>query len=229
MVSRLRELWSRLRGSRPTRDEARRHSLDPEAKDAGPVPARLIVGLGNPGDEYAETRHNIGFRVVERLADRSGGVWRLDAGLDARIARAEIAGLECVLLAPQTFMNRSGASVAAALARWPGLDPARDLLVVYDDLDLPTGRIRLRPSGGAGGHRGIGDILDQLETKAVPRLRFGVGHPGSRDAVLGWVLSPFPESEESAVADGVDRAADAIELAICEGLAAAMGQFNRSP
>lgn len=228
-MSRLREFWSRLRGSRSTRVEAEGEPAGPIRPDSGRVPARLIVGLGNPGDQYVATRHNIGFRVVERLADRAGVGWRLDPGLDAQVARAEIAGLDCLLLAPQTFMNRSGTSVAAACARWPGLDPTSDLLVVYDDLDLPTGRIRLRPSGGAGGHRGIGDILERLDTRAVPRLRFGVGHPGTREGVLDWVLSPFPAEQARVVASSVEHAADAVEMALGEGLVAAMGQFNASP
>jgi len=95
-----------------------------------------------------------------------------------------IAGIDCALLEPMTFMNRSGKSVQAALAGWPHLLPERDLLVVYDDLDLPTGRLRLRPGGGAGGHRGMADLVRALETTAIPRLRFGIGHPGRRSAVV---------------------------------------------
>ncbi len=228
VMGRLRAAWWRLRGLRPARVEAEGEPADPIVDGSAMAPLRLIVGLGNPGDAYAATRHNIGLRVVERLAERAGAAWRLDPGLDARIARVGIGGLDCLLVAPQTFMNRSGASVAAACARWPGLDPASDLLVVYDDLDLPTGRIRLRPGGGAGGHRGIGDILDRLETREVPRLRFGVGHPGTREGVLDWVLSPFPADEERVVEASIDRAADAIERVLAEGLTVAMGQFNGS-
>ena len=227
-MSRLRELWLRLRGSRPARAGSDREPVGPAATGSDEAPAHLVVGLGNPGGQYAATRHNIGFRVVERLAHHAGATWWTDPVLDARIARAEIAGVDCLLLAPQTFMNRSGASVAAAFARWPSLDPERDLLVVYDDLDLPTGRIRLRPSGGAGGHRGIGDILARLGTRAVPRLRFGVGHPGTREGVLDWVLSPFSAEEEAVVAASVDRVAEAIGLALGDGLEVAMGQFNGS-
>jgi PTH1 family peptidyl-tRNA hydrolase len=125
-------------------------------------------------------------------------------------------------------MNRSGTALVAALERWPELDPSTDLLIVYDDLDLPTGRLRLRPSGGGGGHRGIGDILLELDTKQIPRLRFGVGHPGSADAVIGWVLERFGSEEESSVLpDALARAADAIEMTIREGVTPAMGQFNQ--
>ncbi len=190
-------------------------------------PTRLVVGLGNPGPKFAATRHNVGSRIIERLADRHACAWRLDRDLDARIAHAEIAGQACALLLPQTFMNRSGASIAAAVERWPTLEAETDLLVVYDDMDLPTGRIRLRPSGGAGGHRGIGDILLELDSKQGPRLRFGVGHPGSSDQVLDWVLQPFsPEEESTLLVAAVDRAADAIEATLGQGIKVAMGQFN---
>ena len=203
-----------------------------------PDPTRLIVGLGNPGPEYGPTRHNIGFRVLDELVNRAGVSWTADAGLDARVAQVELAGEPCLLIQPQTFMNRSGASVMAALARWP-LAPDAALLIVFDDLDLPPGRIRLRPKGGGGGHNGIGDILAQLDSKAVPRLRFGVGHPndsgsdsdsGSRSepvSVIDWVLAPFPEAEETHVLpEAIGRAADAIEMFVEKGIERTMGEFN---
>lgn len=216
-MQRVRQLWGRFFG-------ARQESARP--------PTRLIVGLGNPGSKYEATRHNIGFRIVETLADRHRGgqcgEWRNDRALDAKISFVEIEGEVCLLLEPQTFMNRSGAALLAALERWPELDPQTDLLIVYDDLDLPTGRIRLRPSGGGGGHRGIGDILLELDTKEIPRLRFGVGHPGAARDVIDWVLQPFGVEEESTVLpDALARAADAIEMTIREGVTPAMGQFNR--
>jgi len=212
-MRRIREFWTRLRGPRSEPLQA---------------PSRLIVGLGNPGAEYQATRHNIGFRVVEQLADRAGGQWRTESSLDARVAAVELAGVPCLLVEPQSFMNRSGRTVAAACERWPGLDPATDVIVIYDDLDLPTGRIRLRPSGGGGGHRGMGNVLDELETKAIPRLRFGVGHPGPKGAVIDWVLAPFAADEEAGLDAALARAADAIEVAVREGLPVAMGQFNSS-
>jgi PTH1 family peptidyl-tRNA hydrolase len=211
-VQRVRQLWDRLRGAH--QESARR-------------PTRLVVGLGNPGPKYAATRHNAGFRVVETLAKRFGGEWCADRSLDARIARVDIEGEHCVLVQPQTFMNRSGAALLSVLEHWPELDPKTDLLVVYDDMDLPTGRIRLRPNGGGGGHRGIGDILTELGTKEIPRLRFGVGHPGSSSEVIDWVLDCFSPMEESTVLpDALGRAADAIEMTIREGITPAMGQFN---
>ena len=211
-MQRVRQLWVRIFG-------ARRESVPP--------PTRLIVGLGNPGSKYEPTRHNVGFRIVEKLADRHRGVWHDDPGLAAKTSHVEIEGEVCLLVEPQTFMNRSGTALLALLERWPELDPRTDLLVVYDDLDLPTGRIRLRPSGGGGGHRGIGDILLELDTKEIPRLRFGVGHPGSAGDVIDWVLAPFAvEEEATALPAALERAADAIERTIRDGVTAAMGQFN---
>lgn len=191
------------------------------------APDRVVLGLGNPGPEYALTRHNAGFRVVEHLAARHDATWSDAPALDARVARPDLDGLDCLLVEPLTFMNRSGRTAAAIADRWPALDFATQALVVFDDLDLPVGRIRLRGEGGGGGQRGMTDILDALETRAVPRLRFGVGHPGaSGQAVIDWVLSPFDPADADLVAETVDRAANAIEVALRDGLAAAMGRFN---
>lgn len=192
-----------------------------------PAPSMLVIGLGNPGPNYAATRHNVGFRVVEALARGHGGEWIDDPGCQARCAHVEVAGRSVVLLEPQTFMNRSGLSVVTALARWPALDPATDLLVVYDEVDLPIGRIRLRPKGGSGGHNGIGDVLDRLGSPEVPRLRFGVGHPGRASEVIDWVLGPFSDAEESEVLPpAIEGATRAIEAVVGEGVSAAMGRFN---
>ena len=199
----------------------------PAARGTLPVPDALIVGLGNPGPQYSATRHNVGFWIVERLAERAGEVWRDEPDLEALVACIELGGQQCLLMKPQTFMNRSGATVQAACERWPELDPTTALIVLYDDMDLPTGRIRLRPKGGNGGHNGIGDILNALETKAISRLRFGVGHPGAEGPpVIDWVLSAFSEEEAEVLEVAVDRAADAIGVALESGLVAAMGQFN---
>jgi PTH1 family peptidyl-tRNA hydrolase len=186
-----------------------------------------VVGLGNPGARYAATRHNVGFRVVERLAARHGTVFEASQALAGRVARLVVGGLDCALLEPETFMNRSGESVAAALARWPELAPERDLLVVYDDLDLPLGRLRLRPGGSAGGHRGIADIARALATNTLPRLRFGIGHPGSAAAVADWVLEPFlAEEEAERLPAAIDRAAEAVVCVLTDGLGTAMDRFN---
>lgn len=191
------------------------------------MPERLVVGLGNPGREHAATRHNVGFRVVETLAARAGVGFEADAALAGRVAGIAIGGRPCVLLEPATFMNRSGRAVLAALERWPMLAPQRDLLVVYDDLDLPPGRLRLRPSGRSGGHRGLSDIVQALGTEAVPRLRFGIGHPGAKTGVVDWVLEPFTAEDEAGwLPAAIERAADAVVAFVEDGLIAAMGRFN---
>jgi PTH1 family peptidyl-tRNA hydrolase len=220
----IRSLWHRLWGRS---EDSAGASTPPQLSSVSPAPTRLILGLGNPGPEYAATRHNIGFRVVDVLADRAGGEWARLPSLDALGCRVEIHSESCLLLKPQTFMNRSGEVVRAALQLWPGLRPSADLLVVYDELDLPTGRLRLRPRGGSGGHRGIANILDELDNKEIARLRVGVGHPGSAAAVVDWVLECFSEEEEAILLpELLARAADSIETAIREGVTVAMGQFN---
>ncbi len=168
--------------------------------------------------------------MLEVLAARAEVPWRDDGALRARVADVVLAGQPCLLLAPQTFMNRSGESVRAALARHPDLAAERDLLVVYDDLDLPPGRLRLRPGGRAGGHRGMADIVRVLETESIPRLRFGIGHPGSAAGVVDWVLEPFDPLEEAEILPvALERAADALVCVVEEGFAAAMSRFNASP
>jgi len=191
------------------------------------VPDRVVLGLGNPGSEYEATRHNAGFRVVEHLAARHGAAWISAPAFDARVARADVGGLDCLFVEPQTFMNRSGRTAAAIAARWPSLDFSAHVLVVFDDLDLPLGRIRLRSEGGGGGQRGMSDILDALGTRALPRLRFGIGHPGaSGQAVIDWVLAPFGAEDAALLEETTARAATAIEVALHDGLAAAMGRYN---
>lgn len=191
------------------------------------APSRVVVGLGNPGAQYAATRHNAGFRVLDCLAARRDAVWQDDVGLSARVAEIEIDGRPLLLAQPTTFMNRSGESMARVLERWPELMPESDLLIVCDDLDLRLGRIRLRPAGGSGGHRGLADIFDRLGTKMVPRLRFGIGHPGRAAKVIDWVLQPFDAQEEHELLPVMlDQAADAIEAVSREGVEVAMGRFN---
>lgn len=228
MASWLRRIRDRLFGAPESspRGSVRAGDDAPQASPE-PAPRKLVVGLGNPGPEYAATRHNVGFRVLECLASRADGRWHPDSDLESVLCRIEIAGQPIALLQPQTFMNRSGDAVAAALERWPALDVETDLLIVFDDLDLPTGRIRLRPAGGGGGHNGIGDILAQQGTKAISRLRFGVGHPGESGPVIDWVLSPFSEAEEREILpEAIEWAADAVEAVIGEGVERAMGRFN---
>jgi PTH1 family peptidyl-tRNA hydrolase len=194
---------------------------------------KLVVGLGNPGPRYAGTRHNAGFRVLERLAERRG-VPLEEGRFEGRfgsgwLPATEGPGVALGLLEPLTFMNRSGAAVAQALEALPVGDPAEDLLVVLDDVDLPFGRLRLRSSGGAGGQRGLADVIAVLGRQDFPRLRFGIGRPETDLETTGWVLSPFAPDEASRLAGRLDAAAEAIELALLEGLSAAMNRFNRDP
>jgi PTH1 family peptidyl-tRNA hydrolase len=191
---------------------------------------KLVVGLGNPGKRYARTRHNVGWRVAERFAD--------DCGL--RIDRDEHGGrfgrgtlrcggraLEVGVLEPQDFMNLSGDAVAEALAALPVEDVRSDLLVVFDDVDLPFGRLRLRPGGGAGGHRGLTHLIERLGRNDFPRLRFGVGRGPAGTDTAAWVLEPFSTDEETALPALVARAAQALAGALCDGVATAMNTWNR--
>ena len=183
--------------------------------------ARLILGLGNPGERYRDTRHNAGFLVVEELARRWG------VGLDRRECNAFVGGVETLLAEPQTYMNRSGWA-ARCLAETHGLDPA-DVLVVYDEVALPLGKLRLRKSGSPGGHRGLESVIENLRTDQVPRLRLGVSPedgPPRGDDLVEFVLSPFPPEQREDVDAMVRRAADACEVWLKEGADAAMARFN---
>jgi PTH1 family peptidyl-tRNA hydrolase len=186
---------------------------------------KLIVGLGNPGPRYARTRHNVGLRVLEAVGGRAGVA--LDARRFAgRFGEGMLGGELVGLLAPETFMNRSGEAVAQALAELPVADPARELLVIFDDADLPLGRLRLRARGSSGGHNGLADVLDRLGSEEVPRLRFGIGRPAEPRDTVAWVLEPFTPGEEDLLALAIPRAADAVECFVREGAAAAMNRFN---
>jgi PTH1 family peptidyl-tRNA hydrolase len=188
---------------------------------------KLVVGLGNPGPRYAGTRHNVGFRVVEAVAARHR-IELSESHFDGRFGCAPAGGLEdrrLAVLEPETFMNRSGSSVAEAVGDLE-LDPSRDLLVVFDDVDLPFGRLRMRGHGGDGGHNGLGDVLTWLETRDVPRLRVGVGRADGPMDTRDWVLGGFSAEEEAALPDLLERAADAIDCFVAEGVVAAMNRFN---
>ena len=188
----------------------------------------LLVGLGNPGVEYALTRHNIGFRVIDELARRCGVRLKQTVG-EALSVQTSLAGQKVVLACPQTYMNRSGIAVKALLRHY-SLEVAR-LLVFYDDLDLPLGRLRLRPSGGSGGHRGMESLIGLLGTHNFPRLRLGVGREylAGEEAVADYLLTPFSAAEEESVHDVVSRAAAAAELYLRGGMDAAMNRCNPSP
>lgn len=186
---------------------------------------KVIVGLGNPGPSYARTRHNVGFWVIDRVAERhrmrfSGREYK------SRAARGRIGEEGVLLLKPETFMNASGEAVGRA-RRALRLDP-QSFVVVYDDLDLALGRVRVRANSGAGGHHGVESVIEALGSKAFPRVRVGVGRPGGQDPI-DYLLEP-PAAEESAVLrDSVELAADAVETILREGLVQAMNRFNGRP
>ena len=165
---------------------------------------RLVVGLGNPGPEYAETRHNAGFWFCERLARELGASFSRESRYHGLVAKVRIAGADLWLLMPQTFMNRSGQSVQA-LARFFRVAPA-EMLVVHDELDLPPGQMRLKFGGGLGGHNGLKDITSHLGTQDYWRLRIGIGHPGDRDLVTDYVLKRARREEQ----DEIDACLDAM-------------------
>lgn len=178
----------------------------------------LLVGLGNPGREYAETRHNIGFRLLDRVADREGATWRAEKKWEAEIARSGA----LLLCKPLTYMNLSGDAVRAA-AHFYKLQTSQ-ILVALDDLALPLGKLRLRPRGSSGGHNGLNSIIDALGTREVARLRIGIGAaPGE---ATGHVLGRFALEERDAVAQSLDRALAAIDCVQTHGLEAAMNSFN---
>jgi peptidyl-tRNA hydrolase, PTH1 family len=198
-------------------------SQEPEPEDDRDMAsgAHIIIGLGNPGRQYRNTRHNIGFMVIEELARRGGG------GSSRRRFRSEVldtrlpAG-KVILAQPQTYMNESGHAVRE-IRNWYRADPER-ILIVVDDLDLPFGQLRLRERGSAGGHNGLKSITEQLGTQEFPRLRIGIGR-GSYKA-KAHVLSNFTPEEKPHVPTIVDAAADAVELWMREGSVAAMNEIN---
>lgn len=186
---------------------------------------KLIVGLGNPGSEYDRTRHNAGYLALDRVARRHapGDVPR--ARFAGVAIEARLPADRCLLLKPTTYMNRSGQSVGQAL-RYYKLDPAEDLLVLVDDIALPSGTIRLRPSGGAGGHNGLADIERALGGSTYPRLRIGIDPSPPFMDQADYVLGRFTDEQWAAVDSALDRAADAVELFVAEGVTAAMNRFN---
>lgn len=187
---------------------------------------KLIVGLGNPGLEYERTRHNAGFMALDELARRHavGGIPR--SKFHAAVLDATIAGEKCLLVKPTHYMNRSGMSVGEAI-RFYKLEPSEDMLVLVDEVALPVGEVRLRPSGSDGGHNGLADIDRILGGAEYPRLRIGVGAVPKFMARADWVLSRFMSEEKADVERGIKAAADATELALSEGFDAAMNTFNR--
>ncbi len=188
------------------------------------TPLRLIVGLGNPGAEHLRTRHNAGFWFVDALAAREGLRWGMESKLRGETARLTLGGQALWLLKPMTFMNASGASVAAALRYWK-IEPEQ-MLVVHDDLDLPAGTARLKFDGGHGGQNGLRDLFAQLGHGRFHRLRIGIGHPGSKDRVLGWVLGRPSVSDEAAMLRAIGNALEVLPLAVAGDFDAAMQRLH---
>jgi PTH1 family peptidyl-tRNA hydrolase len=184
---------------------------------------RTVVGLGNPGERYRRTRHNVGFMVVDVLAARAG----VDAGRtehDAWVAETKLAGQAVILVKPLGFMNRSGAPVAKLLGGrgWE----ASDLIVVEDDIALPLGTLRVRARGGHGGHNGLRSIIDTVGSGDFPRIRVGIQKGDLPADLAEFVLSDFPEEDVLVVQDIIGRAADAVECVLGQGVAEAMNRFN---
>lgn len=184
----------------------------------------LIVGLGNPEAKYLETRHNIGFQVIDAIANKYN--ISVDTGKHkGLIGKGIIEGEKVVLLKPLTYMNQSGESVAAAL-RFYKLDPAEDLIVIYDDISLSVGQLRIRPKGSAGGHNGIKNILAYLGTDCFKRIRFGVGEKPKGWDLADYVLGHFNKEEMEDILAGIVQAVEAAETIITKGVEQAMNQYN---
>ena len=181
---------------------------------------RLVAGLGNPGAEYEQTRHNIGFMVVDQLAAQVGSKWERSTKWDALTAKAGVT----ILVKPTSFMNRSGHPIFD-IAQFYKIEP-QQILVVLDDIALPLGRLRLRPDGGSGGHNGLESIIAQFGTEEIPRLRIGIGSASMENSV-DYVLGKFFDEEKPLVRSTIDRAVDAVKCAIDNGLVSAMNTFNK--
>lgn len=199
--------------------------------------SHVVVGLGNPGDEYEGTRHNAGFMVVDRLAERLGSGPISNKKYGALAVRGRLGELELLLIKPQGFMNLSGDPVKKAVAdvALPRELWTERLIVVHDELDLPLGRIKLQASRGAGGHNGIKSIISSLGTNEFVRVRVGVDKPsgGGRapgdSQVVDWVLTRFAKSERAVVDETIDRAAAAVEAIVKKGLGPAGSEYNLAP
>jgi PTH1 family peptidyl-tRNA hydrolase len=188
---------------------------------------KLIVGLGNPGIEYQFTPHNLGFLVVDRIAGQCGVEVR-NRQCRALTARAEIQGVPVLLAKPETFMNLSGLSVRELVDEYQA-DPAKDLLVIYDELDLPLGAIRVRKQGSAAGHNGMKSILGALGSQQVQRIRLGVAPDHEVGDGARYVLGAFRKAQYPLIDEMLETAAKAVEKILTEGVDAAMNEFNRRP
>ena len=183
----------------------------------------LIAGLGNPGPDYRDTRHNMGFRVVEAWAGSLGvRLWR--GRFESLSARTVFHGRSLILLRPMTYMNRSGMEVRSCVMEFK--IEAENILIVHDDLDLPLGRVRVARGGGAGGHKGVSSIMEHLGTRDFPRLKMGIGRPEEGEAVDEYVLSPFSPQENDLVLHMIRLGVQACEVFVSEGVDSAMNAIN---
>jgi len=185
---------------------------------------KLIVGLGNPGKAYASSRHNIGFRCINHLAKKYA-IPLSRRQCRAQVGSGEIEGTEVMLAKPRTFMNRSGESVSLLAKRF-NVDPS-DILVIHDDLDLPLGKIRFRPEGSAGGHKGIGSVIASLGSQSFTRIKVGISRPHESGLdIVDYVLGDFHPGENPIVEQTIARVAEAIQYLLIEGMLAAMNVYN---
>ena len=184
----------------------------------------LIVGLGNPGEQYELTRHNAGFLVIDELARRTGQTPRVKE-CQALTARAQLADKPVLLVKPQTFMNLSGVAVEQLQTKYDTHDAAQ-VLVITDDFALPFGKLRIRPEGSAGGHNGLKSLIAKLATQRFPRLRLGIAPEHPLKNSVDFVLGEFPRKDREALATMVERAADAVEAILTDGVINAMSKFN---
>ena len=184
----------------------------------------LIIGLGNPGSKYAETRHNAGFWFLDRLAQDAGLSFRRSLRLHSRVAKGSLFGHDCVLARPRTYMNESGRAVRAVIDYYKARP--EQVLVAYDELDLPPGTARLKQGGGHGRHNGLRDIFRHTTNQGFLRLRIGIGHPGHKSAVTGYVLSRPSAEQERQILGAIADAIDALPLVLGGELPAAMKQLH---
>jgi PTH1 family peptidyl-tRNA hydrolase len=191
---------------------------------------KLIIGLGNPGRDYVNNRHNVGFKCVDLFA-REHGISLTHRGAHSKLGTGEVANTRIVVAKPQTFMNLSGEAVAALVRRY-NISP-QDIVVIYDDLDLPLGKIRIREKGSSGGHNGLKSIISRLGTQDFPRIRVGIAPAEDSDSIstlkvdaIEHVLSDFTDAEKTLMQETYGKVATAIECVLAEGIAAAMNKYN---
>ena len=185
---------------------------------------KLIVGLRNPGSAYAHTRHNAGGWFVEVLAAHYNALFKIEKKLHGELTNLEINNVSCKALLPLTFMNHSGLPLHA-VCQFYRIEP-NEVLVAHDELDLPTGRIKLKTGGGHGGHNGLRDIINQLGSTEFHRLRVGIGHPGHKDLVLNYVLGKPSQHDKQLIKEAIDRGVDVIQTVLSGNVAVAMSQLN---